>query len=295
MMDLLILAASEGAEGIPASHIAAKLAVPIGIVIFCGSVYMLLWANYGAKKGALIYSTALFGFAFVLGVFWWFGAPGTPVATGLQNFPGQPSDAYVGKWFAFEPGSERADFFPATNDLSNFEPVEEFVGTDDPEDPELSFVTGDLEQAVQRMTAQYFPTDDGGGLRLGAERRTALNEAAPEPDSGETRATPFYSVRPVDQYLTTDQGVRVAAATFEIVATYLAEDGTISREVVVEEGHWFAFKDPGAMWFPSAVWTLVSLVLFVLSLFGLDRMEQREKRQAMAVEEAEDPAVTIAQ
>jgi hypothetical protein len=295
MTDLLILA-SEGAEGIPASHIASKLAVPIGILFFCGAVYLLLWSNYGAKKGALIYSTALFGFCMFIGVFWWFGAPGTPVATGLQNFPGQAPDAYVGKWYAFEPGSPRADFFSSTNDLSGFVSIEEFVGSDDPEDPALSFARGDLEQGSQVMVTQLFPTDESGGLRVGANRRSGWAGNSPTPESNEVRADPFYSPRIIEELITDDAGTSVGAIRYEIVATYLNEsDSTVSREVVVEEGTWFAFKDPGALWFPSAVWTFAALILFALSLFGLDRMEQREKRQRLEVEEAEDLAVPIAQ
>lgn len=294
MTNLLVLA-TEGAEGVDPGHVAANISIPLAIVIFVGAIYALVWSNYGAKKGALIYSVAFFGFTFMLGVFWWFGAPGTPVATGLQNFPGQAPDAYIGQWYAFEPGSPRAQFFDATNDLSQFQTVEEFVGTDDPADPELSFVKGELEQGSQRMLAQYFPTDESGGLRVGATRRTAWAENSPAPEDGEQRADPFYTAVPVENLLTKNAGVTLASSRYEIRANYVDADGKLTREVVVEEGHWFAFKDPGRLWFPSAVWTFVSLLLFIVSLFALDRMEQREKREVHEVEEAEDLAVPIAQ
>lgn len=294
LTDLLILASES--EGVPPDHIAAKLAVPIAVVIFCGAVYALLWANYGAKKGALIYATALFGFTMMLGVFWWFGAPGTPVATGLQNFPGQAPDAYQGAWYPFEPGSPRAQFFPATNDLDSFQTVEEYVGTDDPRSPEYAFISGDLDQATGRMLEQWLPTDEQGGLRIGAGRRAELIEqAGPVPD-GLVRADPFYTAE-VDEVLVADDGgIRVAGARMVTFANYAdPESDLVVEQEPVEEGIWFAFKDPGALWFPSAVWTFVSLALFVLSLFALDRMEQREKRRRAEVEEAEDLAVPIAQ
>lgn len=292
--NLLILASES--EGVPPSHIAAKIAVPIAILLFSGSVFLLLWANFGAKKGALIYSTAFFAFTMMLGVFWWFGAPGTPVATGLINFPGQAPDAYQGAWYAFEPGSPRADFYPATNDFDSFESIAEYVGTDDEEDPEYSFIAGDLDQAGSHMLEQWLPRDEQGGLRVGANRRTALNEAAGSPREGEERGDPFYTAEIQDLRLRDDHGIRVAGARIATFANFAdAETGVVQRTEQVEEGLWFAFKDPGALWFPSAVWTFVSLALFLLSLFALDRVEQREKRRSAEVEEPEDLAVPIAQ
>ena len=52
----------------------------------------------------------------------------------------------------------------------------------------------------------------------------------------------------------------------------------------------------GANWFPSALWTIISLLGFAISLVWLDRIEQREKRLArVVVEQPEDLAVPIAQ
>ncbi len=298
MTDVLFLAAEAG--HVSPDHIAAKIAVPLGIVIFVGAVYLLLWSNYGAKKGALIYATAFFGFCTMLGVFWWFGAPGTPVATGLQNFPGQAPDTYLGKWFAFEPGSERAEFFDSTNDLDSFETVASYIGKPNASDEELegdpkaSFVRGDLEQALGKMVAQYLPVDEFGGVRLGAERRQAINERAGEPQGEEERADPFLTAEVIDTPLVTDDnGTRVAGARLQMFANYVGPDG--ARQVPVEEGVWFAFKDPGALWFPSAVWTGISLVLFLISIAALDRLEQREKQLVGEIQEAEDLAVPIKQ
>lgn len=303
-MQSVFLLATEAGHVAP-SHIAAKIAVPLGIVIFCGSVFLLLWSNYGAKKGGLIYATALFGFTTMLGVFWWFGAPGTPIATGLQNFPGQTPDTYQGKWFGFEGGSERADFFPATNNLDDFQTIPEYIGRGDATmedlegDPMASFIRGDLDQAASLMLAQYLPRDESGTALLGANRRTEMQEAAGDPEPGERRADDFFTaeLKPETSPKVVDtNGHRVAMAEFVTYANFVdAETGQSTRRVPVEEGVWFAFKDPGALWFPSAVWTLVSFVLFLLSLFALDRVEQREKRLVGAVAEPEDLAVPIHQ
>lgn len=307
-LNQLLILATEGAEGIPAEHIAAKLAVPIGIVIFCGSVYMLLWSNYGAKKGALIYGTAFFGFTTMLGVFWWFGAPGTPIATGLQNFPGQAPDEYQAKWFTFEPGSERADYFPATNNLGDFETVPQFIGMGGASEEELEAsprfrsLNGRINQAVALMQDLFLRAEDGQ-LRLGGERRAEYQEAGQQAlvdDVGEqaaedySPADPFFTAEPGDILVTHDQGVMLVGTEMRAYVNYISEDGE-AVSYPVDTRPVFAFEQPSLLWFPSAVWTLVSLVLFGLCLFGLDRLEQREKRALAEAEEPERLAVPIRQ
>lgn len=302
MTDLLLLA-TEGVEGIPGEHIASKLALPLGIIIFCGAGFALLWSNYGAKKGALIYAVAWSGFCVMLGVFWWFGAPGTPVATGLQNFPGQPGNQYAPKWFGFEPGSERASFFgDAVNSFDNFQPVAEYVGgagaTEESLEGNLKFasIRGDVEGGVSRMLELHLPEDEGGGQIIGASRRERLEAAAADqlgPD--ETRGTPFF-VEQVDQVAVRDvNGVRVAAARISTVPNIVLADGRVRTGEPLETLTWYAFKDPGALWFPSAVWTGLFFLMFLWSLWALDRIEQREKEHEEAVEEAEDVAIPVAQ
>ena len=87
MNELLFLAVE---EAIPADHPAALLAVPLGLLFLSGSIFALLWSNYGAKKGGAIYLTAFFGFSFLIGVFWSLGGPGIPPALGLPG-SGAPS------------------------------------------------------------------------------------------------------------------------------------------------------------------------------------------------------------
>lgn len=303
-MPEILLAAEE--LQIPPDHVAANLAVPIAIVIFGGSVYLLLWSILGAKKGALVYTTALFGFSAILGIFWWFGAPGTVVAGGLRNFPGQPTDEYQAKWFPMEPGSPRASFFPVTNQgLEAFQSVREYVGVP-PDVPaegnqRLAALQGDTSQALDVMLEHFLPSEDGT-IKIGQTRRQAAEEAAGEPRPGEERADPFFTARVATEDgeeqigLVDSAGHRVLAAKLQMVATFQQKDApSETREVVVEERTWYAFKDPGALWFPSAVWTGVSFVLFAASLFGLDLVEQREKRARAEAEEPADAPVTVGQ
>ena len=317
-MTSAFLLATEGVEGVSPDHIAADLAVPLGILIFSGSVFALLWSNYGAKKGGLIYGIAMFGFMGFLGVFWWFGAPGTPVATGLQNFPGQAGDVYQPRWYPFEADSERASYFDADDTFSvedpgQFETVSEFVGTTDVEDPMYASIRGDLDSVSSQMVEQYFPRNDFGGLDIGASFRTELQEATAEIDpaslenakpgpQGEPPSFAGYTAQVATNddgemqfFLTEDDGMRLAAAELVVYAEFQNADGTVAGRARVASTEWFAFKDPGAIWLPSAVWTVLSFLLFAICLALLDRIERREKREAVVVEEAMDVQVPIKQ
>ena len=85
--------------------------------------------------------------------------------------------------------------------------------------------------------------------------------------------------------------------TFQTVANFTDAEGTPLESVPVgEPAVWFAFYDSGANWFPSALWTIISLIGFAISLAYLNRLEQREKRMArIVIEQPEDLAVPIAQ
>lgn len=309
--DLLVLAA-EG--GVSPDHVAAKLAVPVSLLIFGGAMFALLWSNYGAKKGALIFFVAQFGFNALFGVFWWFGAPGVPVALGPQNLPGQAGDNYTAKWFPFEAESPRAGEFEAWREFDAgqpgpFQTVDEFTGTTDEEDPLFTTVRGDLDAASALMLEQFFPME-GEALQIGASLRTELQELTPEaPDgarfdgwvteiAGNSEDSEF-GAEDSQLFVTEDQGQRVSAAVLETYAVYVADGGDNNGSEVGRQSimltEWFAFKDPGALWFPSALWTIVFGVLTAVSLVALDRIEQREKREQVVAEEPMDVQVPIAQ
>ena len=304
-MDLSLLLAVE--EVIPPDHPVAILAVPLGLLFMGGSVYVLLWSNYGAKKAGAIYGTALFGWCFILGVFWWFGGPGIPPNLGLTNLPGQEANHYDPVWYAFEPGSARAEFFTGVNTIDAFQPVDAYIGRAGEDrqtlsrDPAFAALSGSSRAAVARMQEQFLPLDEFGVARIGVSRRSAFEEQvavlAPE---GARRGTPFYTARvegPVGLFEDPSAGLLLASAQFQVVANFTTPDGTPLEAIPVgEPAVWFAFYDPGANWFPSALWTVISLVGFLLSLVWLDRLEQREKRFARVfVEQPEDLAVPIAQ
>ena len=304
-MDTSLILAVESV--IPADHPVSILAVPLGILFLSGSVYVLLWSNYGARKAAGIYGVAFFGFSFILGVFWWFGGPGIPPNLGITTLPGQAADHYDPVWYAFEPGSDRAQFFSGVNTTDAFVDVPTYLGKADVPrselntDPAFAALFGSSRTAVAQMQAQFLPLDQFGVARIGVSRRTAFEEqvAALQP-ADSRRGSPFYTAQaagPVRLFDDPSTGLLLATVEFQAVANFASADGTPLEPVPVgEPATWFAFYDPGANWFPSALWTIVSLVGFAISLAYLDRIEQREKRLArVVVEQPEDLAVPIAQ
>ncbi|MFP4149017.1 MAG: hypothetical protein ACLFV0_05970 [Nitriliruptoraceae bacterium] len=306
MLELITFLAVE--EAIPADHPAAILAIPIGLLFLSGSVYALLWSNYGARKAGAIYGTAFFGLAFLLGIFWWFGGPGIPSNTGINHLPGQASDHYSPEWFGFEAGSPRAEFFEGGTEVDDYVDVATFLGYGDLDEeelgerPDFGQLSGTVSQAVDVMQAQFLPVDDNGVAQIGVTRREQLEEdaAAQRPDDAVGRAQPFFNVQRVGDTRILEHpetGVLLATQRFQATATFTDVDAVPFPPVPVgEPADWFAFYDPGAEWVPAAIWTSVAFVLFVLSLLWLDRLEQRDKRlETDQVSEPERIAVPLAQ
>jgi hypothetical protein len=295
-------------QAIPADHPASWLAVPLGLLFFSGSVYLLLWSNYGARKAGAIYGTAFFGFGFLIGLFWWLGGPGIPPNLGITHLPGQTSDHYQDRWYGFEPGSERDGFFPVTEDTGAFQSIEAHLGLEgqDEDDilanPRYASLSGSTGQAEELMREQFLPIDENNVAQIGRERRATYEEdaAAGQQDEAQGRATPFYTAQSVDDPMIAedpDAGTEVLMVEFQVFATFVDGDDIPLEPIPVGEPEpWFAFYDPGMAWFPSALWTIISLIGFALSLFWLDLIESREKRLlAQEVEQPEDLAVPIAQ
>jgi hypothetical protein len=60
-------------------------AVISALVLFCGSVFLLLAAIFGIRMGYLMAATGFFGLLLILALLWAFGAPGTPAYLGPKG------------------------------------------------------------------------------------------------------------------------------------------------------------------------------------------------------------------
>jgi hypothetical protein len=283
--DLLVLA-TEG--GIPTSNPWSKLALPLGILIFVGSVYLLIRSNLGTRRGYLVMSTSLWGFSLLLSLFWAFGAPGTPPNTGPQNLPGQELDEYQPVWVAFAPDSTVAtaegspyaavssypdgfDEVPADfegtaalgvqNTQSFFSSLAGLEGTDE---AYFDVLTG-TEEVVEGPL--YLEAENGRpmiGVTFGTTCQFGLDGAAAD------ALPPFCEGLEVGDLIPAD--AQLADGNPALATTTL-----------------FAFYDAGAPYFPSLLMIGIFAVLFGLHLLLLARDETRERREAEQV--AEEDAV----
>jgi hypothetical protein len=260
-MSSLVVLATEG--GIPASSWQAKLAVPLGILIFIGTVYLLLRANLGTKRGYLVMATSLWGFMVIYALFWTFGAPGTPPTTGPQNLPGQEADAYLPVWRPFAIDSriaERAGY--------------DFVG-DFPAGARFGEVPADFEETAREGADEIKNFFSGENFNP--------PPVLPTWEAVDTR------------YAVADNGYPVIGVTYQ--ETYQPpREGRPPLPEGVEVGEpipdgrtytAFAFFDAGSPLFPSLLMLGLVTALFALHALLLARDEARDRRVDEVVDERE--------
>lgn len=250
LTDLTIFAAS----GVPGTSPSARLAVPLGILVFYGSIYLLLRANLGTRRAYLVLGTSFFGFMFIMSLFWTFGAPGTPQAAGPTYLPTQPSDAYQPTWTPFAGDSlvaEREDY---------------------------AFVQ-DFPDGFSELPEAFASSASAGVDTI----KSFFSESGNAPngfDEDWEVADTLYAEAP--------NGFPVIAATFEEPAP---EEGEEPPEEPAEPVTLFAFFDEGAPLHPGRVFIAIALAGFLLHIVLLNADERREQRDLEEVAEQEEDKV----
>lgn len=290
-----IVLASE-AHGIPGSDWRAKAAVPIGLLIFVGSVYLLVRSSLGTRRGYLVMGTSLWGFMLIYGLFWTFGAPGTPPATGPQNLPGQDLDAYEDVWRPFAGDSLLADD-PTYSIVKSF--PEGF--SDDPQGAGLpaefeaeantgsteiqGFFSDTSEEAVlseptigptwAEVDRKYAQAENGRPI-IGLTFQETWQVAQVDPGQA-----------PAEEPLLTPSGEKVEEGEANV-----APAGTEIGDIVEDGDTYtaFGFFDRGSPAFPSLVLLGIIILLFVLHALLLARDENRERREREALVTTADTA-----
>ena len=254
---LLTILATE--SGIPYNTALAKLAVPLGLLIFLGAPYLLLRSNLGTRRAYLVLATTFFGFMMLISLFWAFGGPGTPPRTGPTNLPGTVPDEYQPVWFAFAGDSTLAQQEPwasVVGDDSAFGPV--------PEDMATEVQTGVDE------TATFFASEEGGE-QVGETWAAVTDEIAyaVAPNGAPVIRVPFGPTYQPDDEGNLPEGVEQGQVIPE------GEEGA-ERFVA------YAYFDPGNPNFPALLFVGVSLLAFALHALLLHRDEQGERRERSA-------------
>lgn len=260
-MTLLTLLANEvGPKTLWDPTIVGILAVVAGVFLFCGSTYLLLATNVGARLGFLVAFAALTGMMVVLSSLWL-----------TTNTPLNSPKGREGKWNAQEVLSDLSESqFAAVRDQAGDAPLlpAEEAATIKPF-VDAALVTATVpanqeppEQPFAKYTsASYFLTEDpataGGEPAWGT--RTVGGGA-----KNVFWHKPWYAVvefcdvavRPDDKYL--------ALGT---VPTPECKPGAPRQYVVL-------LRDYGSIRLPPAMYVMGSLLLFALGLLGLHWFEK---------------------
>ena len=296
---LTVLAVEGG--GIPGSDWRAKIAVPLGALIFLGSVYMLVRANLGTRRGYLVTATSLFGFTFIYALFWAFGAPGTPPATGPQNLPGQELDAYEDTWRPFAGDSLVADdpvYAVAKTYPEGFSDSVDGAGQNEDFEETARAGSDDIK------TFFSTPPNEGGALQ-----QPTMAATWKEVERKYAKATNDRPIVAVTYQQTWQPGKLAPGEVLEEGEELpltpdgctiggkdcpMAPDGTETGDLV-EGGETytaFGYFDKGSPRFPSYVTIAIVLVLFILHalLLAADERRERRERESLAAQTATAPA-----
>ncbi|HSJ45511.1 MAG TPA: hypothetical protein VK923_12575 [Euzebyales bacterium] len=300
---LLAVAAAE--EYVPPDDWRGVIALPAGIIIFFGAIFLLLKSNLGTRRAYLVEASCFFGFMLILSLFWGFGAPGTPRNTGPQSLPGQPADYYTPKWVAFAGDSTLAQerFGLVQQFPEGFQ--EEGGGDGDAaagggegaaggggEEAEAGAEGADDSAAGGAdEIGNFFREERGGVTLIGDEWVLAGPPLVATAENGEkvvgaTYAKPFafnddgeIPEGPNGQPLFTEDQVGQPIPEDFPVPSGL--DQAVQDLVTPETFTAYAFFDPGFAFFPSLVMIVISAVGFVLHALLLGWDENREKERSV--------------
>lgn len=249
-LDFSILACDGCFKGFP-----AWIGLFLLVACLIGSIWMLLWSNFGARQAYLITMIALSAWMIIFSAIWLIGAPGTTTATG-------PRGREV-EWIPFLPDSEFAESFGGTIDNfpdgAGWQPT----GTVFPGNVDSA---GDFE-TVRTVVAQAL-TD------------LALVQGTDATEVGD------WLFRDASREPLTPEEETYSEATVafnQAASTKLIMGVTIPATDVHPEVTVFAYRDKGLVFLPTLIILLVSLAGFVLHVWLIARAEAEEKAREKAM------------
>jgi hypothetical protein len=235
----------------------AVIGFVVAVVVLIGSIYMLLWSNFGARQAYLITMVALAAWMILLSALWLFGAPGTTTGTGPR--------AREAAWVPFTPDSEVAkqDFareiaeFPDGWDRLTADPTKSdkniYPGKIDAHGEELNVITV-IAHAEAALAAKQ-------GTEATAPEDWVFRDATFKPATDDEKLLPAATVR------------------FKQVGQHLLFGAIIPATAKHPQVTVFAYRDKGIVFLYALEFLLVSILLFVLHLILLARYETRKRRE----------------
>jgi hypothetical protein len=148
------------------------LIVAVGVGVLCGSVYLLLGTNVGARLGLLLSLAGFFGWMVILTLIWWLMPPA--IGPRGENPSWEPVEIYVDG--PETPQTDEAELLPQPEDVAD---ADRILG----ENPELSeeypngFLLSELAANNPEILEQYLDEEALNGWRI-----------VPSSDAGEAQA-----------------------------------------------------------------------------------------------------------
>ena len=281
---LLTLAAESLHKGIWYPTILGVLVVVAAVVLFLGSIYVLLGTNLGARLGFLIAFTGLAGFMMLLSLLW------CTTASPLNTLKGRIPQWKVQEVIASPQKSKTSDVHDIKQKRFQAEATEAANVK--------AAVDAALVTKVSTPTVEYTPNDNRFAKFEDVTKYQILQTweiggSKPQFWKGEFTHTPQYAVVQFCQVLDTSQSQPFGLPPLPPQCDNSAD---------AKAGYVVLFRDLGSLRVPPFVAFGMSAILFILGLFGLhwrERDEQKleEERAAaaagpVAVPDSDEPELT---
>lgn len=270
-MSLLTIVAEATPKGIWYPVILGILVVLAGLALFCGSIYVLLGTNLGARLGFLVAFTGLAGFMCVLTLLW------CTTASPLNTLKGR-----IPQWKVVE--VVKTPDKAKTTAVHGIKQKQNVADTTEASNVKAA-IDAALVTKVSTPTVEYTPNDNrfaafGDVTKYEVLQTWTIGGSSPQFWKGEFTHSPQYAV--VQFCEVTDQTDAQPFGLPPLPPECSTAQGAKTGYVVVR-------RDLGSLRVPPFVAFCISLILFVLGLLAL---HWREKDQmALAAEQAGPVAV----
>jgi hypothetical protein len=280
VLSLLTLAAEASPKGIWYPVILGILVVVAGVVLFCGSIYVLLGTNLGARLGFLVAFTSLAGFMVLLTLLW------CTTASPLNTLKGR-----IPQWKVVEvvQSPDKAK----TTDVHNIKQKQNVAQATEASNVKAA-VDAALVTKVSTPTVEYTPNDNRFAKFQDVTKYEILQTweiggSKPKFWKGEFTHTPEYAVAQFCEVkdTSTSQPFGLPPLPPECNTAQGAQTGYVVLR-----------RDLGSLRVPPFVAFGISLILFILGLLALhwrekDEMElEKAKAGPVAVPARDDSELT---
>jgi hypothetical protein len=260
----LILAAETLHKGLWYPTILGVLVVIAAVVLFLGSVYVLLGTNLGARLGFLVAFTGLAGFMVILTLLW------CTTASPLNTLKGR-----IPQWKVQEVLASPAK--SKTSDVHNIKQKQFIASTTDASNVKAT-VDAALVTKVSTPTVEYTPNDNRFAKFQDVTKYQILQTwiiggSNPQFWKGEFGHTPQYAVVQFCQVVDTSESQPFGLPPIPPQCDNSAD---------AVRGYVVLFRDLGSLRVPPFVAFFASLALFILGLLALHWRERDEQEAEQA-------------